>query len=92
MSAELNMINAELKKIFSIETEMAADDILVYVDAESRQTLYNDTLKFFENLYGEAIAAVEETYAEGEYSEETYSEEAYSEETYSEEAPAEETY
>lgn len=87
MSAELNMINAELKKIFSIETEMAADDILVYVDAESRQTLYNDTLKFFENLYGEAIAAVEETYAEGEYSEE-----AYSEETYSEEAPAEEVY
>ena len=53
MTAQLNMINNDMKKIFSIETEPAADDILVTRTADERQTLYNDTMKFFEKLYGE---------------------------------------
>ena len=53
MSDQLNMINSDMKKIFSIETEPAADDILAAQSAEDRQSLYNDTMKFFEQLYGE---------------------------------------
>lgn len=52
-SAELNMINADLKLIFSIELDPAEDDILYNEAPETRQALYQDTLKFFETLYGE---------------------------------------
>ena len=53
MSAELNMTNADMKKIFSIDAEPAADDTLANVDQTTRQTLYDETMKFFEKLYGE---------------------------------------
>ena len=87
MTAQLNMINNDMKKIFSIETEPAADDILVTRRADERQTLYNDTMKFFEKLYGETTddSAQQESAGEASYDEESYNEESYNEETYNEE-------
>ena len=87
LTAQLNMINNDMKKIFSIETEPAADDILVTRTADERQTLYNDTMKFFEKLYGETTddSAQQESAGEASYDEESYNEESYNEETYNEE-------
>lgn len=87
MTAQLNMINNDMKKIFSIETEPAADDILVTRTADERQTLYNDTMKFFEKLYGETTddSAQQESAGEASYDEESYNEESYNEENYNEE-------
>ena len=55
-SAELNVLDKEMKTVFSIDTEIVDDDLLVNVDAEVRQKLYDDTMKFFANLYGEATS------------------------------------
>ena len=94
MTDQLNMINNDMKKIFSIETEPAADDILAVRTAEERQTLYNDTMKFFEKLYGETTddSAQQESAGEASYDEESYNEESYNEESYNEESYNEETY
>ena len=94
MTAQLNMINNDMKKIFSIETEPAADDILVTRTADERQTLYNDTMKFFEKIYGETTddSAQQESAGEASYDEESYNEESYNEESYNEESYNEETY
>lgn len=57
MTPELNMINAELKKLFTIDpadTDPEMEDILINVTQDERQMLYDDTLKFFETLYGES--------------------------------------
>lgn len=92
ISPEMNMIHTELKKIFGIETEMAEDNVLNDFDGVSIEILYNDTLRFFEELYGESsvdTAATDESYTE-ENGEEYY-EESY-DETYSEETPEGETY
>lgn len=94
MSAELNMVNKEMKTIFSVETEPAEDDLLVNVSSDVRQILYKDTMKFFENLYGEA------TYTESSESSETATQDAgteesseeYSEESYENAPTEEETY
>ena len=82
VSSQLNMINNDMKKIFSIETEPATDDILAAQSAEDRQTLYNDTMKFFEQLYGESTdtSAQQESTDETSYDEESYDEESYNEE------------
>lgn len=82
VSSQLNMVNNDMKKIFSIETEPATDDILVAQSAEDRQTLYNDTMKFFEQLYGESTdtSAQQESTDETSYDEESYDEESYNEE------------
>ena len=53
LSQELNMLNKELKTIFSTETDPAEDDILYSTDKEVRQKMYDDTLSFFTKLYGE---------------------------------------
>ena len=55
LSQELNMLNKELKTIFSTETDPAEDDILYSVDPEVRQKMYDDTLNFFVKLYGEDV-------------------------------------
>ena len=55
-SAELNVLDKEMKTVFSIDTEIADDDLLVNVDAEVRQKLYDDTMRFFANLYGETTS------------------------------------
>lgn len=77
VSSQLNMVNNDMKKIFSIETEPATDDILAAQSAEDRQTLYNDTMKFFEQLYGESTdtSAQQESTDETSYDEESYNEE-----------------
>ena len=74
VSSQLNMVNNDMKKIFSIETEPATDDILAAQAAEDRQTLYNDTMKFFEQLYGESTdtSAQQESTDETSYDEESY--------------------
>lgn len=82
VSSQLNMVNNDMKKIFSIETESATDDILAAQSAEDRQTLYNDTMKFFEQLYGESTdtSAQQESTDDTSYDEESYDEESYNEE------------
>ena len=77
VSSQLNMVNNDMKKIFSIENEPATDDILAAQSAEDRQTLYNDTMKFFEQLYGESTdtSAQQESTDETSYDEESYNEE-----------------
>lgn len=55
-SAELNVLDKEMKTVFSIDTEITDDDLLVNVEAEVRQKLYDDTMKFFANLYGETTS------------------------------------
>ena len=77
MSAELNMVNSEMKKIFSIDAEPAADDLLAAQTPEVRQGLYDDTMKFFAELYGEGTSA---DTAEAAPAEEAYTEEVYTEE------------
>ena len=81
ISGELNMVNAEMKIIFSIETEPEADDILINETPETRQALYADTMKFFETLYGENMettetsgeeAVIEESMEEIPYEEAVY--------------------
>ena len=74
VSSQLNMVNNDMKKIFSIETEPATDDILAAQSAEDRQTLYNDTMKFFEQLYGESTdtSSQQESTDETSYDEESY--------------------
>lgn len=64
LSAELNMVNAEMRLIFSMELDPAEDDILVNETSETRQALYSDTMKFFENLYGESSVSAETTQEE----------------------------
>lgn len=85
-SAELNVLDKELKTVFSIDTEIAEDDLLVNTDSDVRQKLYDDTMKFFVSLYGETTS--EETTDESasdagtEENTETYSEDEGTEETY----------
>lgn len=65
MTPELNMINTELKKLFTIDptdTDPEMEEILINVPQEDRQMLYEDTLKFFEKLYGESTDM--DTYSE----------------------------
>lgn len=77
MSGELNMINNDMKKIFSIETEPAADDILAAQPADARQSLYDETMRFFAQLYGEDTedSSYNESTDEASYEDESYNEE-----------------
>lgn len=56
MTAELNMLNTQLKTLFGLSDDgTAADEILTNVSEEDRQNLYQDTMKFFEKLYNESV-------------------------------------
>ena len=84
-SAELNVLDKEMKTVFSIDTEIADDDLLVNVDAEVRQKLYDDTMKFFANLYGETTSedtSTDTAEAGTDENTEAYSEDGTTEETY----------
>ena len=85
-SAELNVLDKEMKTVFSIDTEIAEDDLLVNTDSEVRQKLYDDTMKFFASLYGETTseATTDESASDAgtEENTETYSEDEGTEETY----------
>lgn len=80
MSGELNMINNDMKKIFSIETEPAADDILAAQPADARQSLYDETMRFFAQLYGEDTEDTEDSSYNESADEASYEEESYNEE------------
>ena len=85
LSTELNAMDKEMKTVFSIDKDIAADDLLVNVEPEVRQKLYDDTMKFFANLYGEATTddtAEEAADTAGQENAEAYSEEGSGEETY----------
>lgn len=64
MTTELNMLDKGLKAIFGQDDTGVAVDALANVTEEDKTTLYKDTMKFFEKLYGE-------TSTEEEYSEDT---------------------
>ena len=84
-SAELNVLDKEMKTVFSIDTEIADDDLLVNVDAEVRQKLYDDTMKFFANLYGETTSedtSTDTAEAGTDENTEAYSEDGTTEEAY----------
>ncbi len=84
-SAELNVLDKEMKTVFSIDTEIADDDLLVNVEAEVRQKLYDDTMKFFANLYGETTSedtSTDTAEAGTDENTEAYSEDGTTEEAY----------
>ena len=60
ITPELNMLDKEMKKLFGIDAiddGESSEDIDVLGDAVSsddKDTLYKDTMKFFEKLYGES--------------------------------------
>jgi uncharacterized protein YpuA (DUF1002 family) len=87
LSVELNMLNAQMKELFGIdENTLGEEDILADISQEDRDTLYGETLKFFEKLYGEYT----ETYSEESYEEESYAEESGAQEESSDEGYYEE--
>ena len=71
MSTELNMVDKSMKEIFGLSEGTQASPELSELSDDDRQTLYNETMKFFEKLYGESTetyntedAADTEDYAE----------------------------
>ena len=54
MSAELNMVDKSMKEIFGLSDGTQASPELSELSDDERQTLYNETMKFFEKLYGES--------------------------------------
>lgn len=89
MTTELNMLDKGLKEIFGQDETAKAIDALADVTEEDKVTLYKDTMKFFEKLYGETTST-DEDYSEdysGDYSEEDTDAEGemeYAEEEYAE--------
>ena len=51
ITPELNMLDKEMKKLFGIDV---IDDLGDAVSSDDKDTLYKDTMKFFEKLYGES--------------------------------------
>ena len=85
-TSQVNMLDTTMKKIFSIETEPAGDDILVNVSQEDRQTLYDDTMSFFAYLYNDT-----KTDATEESADETAGEEGSEDTGYDENAEYDES-
>ena len=54
MSTELNMVDKYMKEIFGLSEGTQASPELSELSDDERQTLYNETMKFFEKLYGES--------------------------------------
>lgn len=66
LSDELNAMYEQLQKLFGMDEKTAeGEDILAEVTPEDKQALFDDTVKFFETLYGETTfentGAAEET-------------------------------
>lgn len=98
ITPELNMLDEQLKKLFGIDiiddgSSIEDIDILgADVSDEDKATLYKDTMKFFENLYGETTDStdtadstqssdiVEDDSAADEVGEDSYSEDMIEEE------------
>ncbi|MDO4307436.1 MAG: DUF1002 domain-containing protein [Eubacteriales bacterium] len=88
MTPELNLLNNEMMKIFGLTVDDSGEeDILVNQTAEDKQVLYDDTMIFFESLYGESVKSYEEVL---DNTSEEGTEESYDEtEGYYEEVPDE---
>ena len=54
MSTELNMVDKSMKEIFGLSADTQASPELADLSDDDRQTLYNETMRFFEKLYGES--------------------------------------
>ena len=96
MSDELNLMKQFLQKLFGIDGKSVdGEDILESLSQEDRQGFYNDTIRFFEKLYGEESFG-EQSYDEGGNTEAGYDEGGSAEYSYDEggyeEGGATETY
>ena len=63
VSAELNAMYDALKKIFAVDgtkQDKEAGKVLKQVSQEDADLLYEDTLSFFENLYGETALSLDD--------------------------------
>lgn len=59
MSTELNMLDKALQDIFGLNMEVQASPSLIDTSDDEKMTLYKDTMKFFEKLYGESSESYE---------------------------------
>ena len=64
MSTELNMVDKSMKEIFGLSADAQASPELGELSDDDRQTLYNETMKFFEKLYGESTETYDTTDAD----------------------------
>ena len=64
MSTELNMVDKSMKEIFGLSEGTQASPELSELSDDERQTLYNETMKFFEKLYGESTETYDTTDAD----------------------------
>lgn len=61
MTPELNMLNSAMMKIFGLTVDDSGEeDLLANQTAEEKQVLYDDTMIFFESLYGESVKSYNE--------------------------------
>ncbi|MDO5136164.1 MAG: DUF1002 domain-containing protein [Eubacteriales bacterium] len=81
ITAELNILEKDLKKIFGVElteeekAEEGANVLGDLVNDEDKAAMYKETMRFFEKLYGESYETYEEEMIPDEVSEETALEE-----------------
>ena len=66
MTPELNMIDKALKDLFGLSEGVQAVPELSELTDEDRQTLYDDTMKFFQKLYNETVQTSGEAAVENE--------------------------
>ena len=79
MSTELNMVDKSMKEIFGLSADTQASPELSELSDEDRQTLYNETMKFFEKLYGESSETYNTDEAETTETADTENSEEYAE-------------
>ena len=79
MSTELNMVDKAMKDIFGLNADVQASPDLSELSDEDRQILYNETMQFFEKLYGESTETYNTENAEAEEDAETEDSEDYAE-------------
>ena len=110
LTPELNMLEKELKNLFGIDlvddgsvdpSNTDIDFLGEAVSSEDKQTLFDDTMKFFEKLYGESSVIDEasdvttdeaSTDEVGDSYTEDDSDEEYTEDSYDDYSVEEETY
>ena len=66
MTTELNMLDRSMKEIFRISEGSQAGPELSELTDDERQSLYKDTMKFFEKLYNESTETYDTEDASGE--------------------------
>ena len=79
MSTELNMVDKSMKEIFGLSADTQASPELSELSDEDSQTLYNETMKFFEKLYGESSETYNTDEAETTETADTENSEDYAE-------------